>query len=150
EAIEKDAPNPLPAAAPRLLALRKPEGTVEALLAYLPATESDDAAEQIIDVLGGAGVRGGKADEALVRALEDKVALRRSAAAVALIRGRAEEHYDKVRKLLKDRDTDVRLSAARSLAGVGERNAVPVLIALLGDLPLEKVFAVEDMLAQLA
>jgi HEAT repeat protein len=150
EAIEKDAPNPLPAAAPRLLALRKPEGTVEALLAYLPSTESEDSAEQIIDVLGGAGVHAGKADEALVRALEDKVALRRTAAAVALTRGRAEEHYDKVRKLLKDRDADVRLGAARSLAGVGERNAVPVLIALLGDLPLEKVFAVEDMLAQLA
>jgi HEAT repeat protein len=78
EAIEKDTPNPLPSAAPRLLALRKPEGTVPALIAYLPFAESDDVAQQIIDVLAAAGCPGGKADEALVKALSDKIPARRT------------------------------------------------------------------------
>ena len=40
EAIERDTARPLPDAAPRLLALRRPEGP-GALLAYLPFAESD-------------------------------------------------------------------------------------------------------------
>jgi HEAT repeat protein len=149
EAIEKDTPNPLPAAAPRLLGLRRPEGGVEALLAYLPLAESDEMAEQIMDVLGAVGVRAGQPDKALLEGLKDKVPLRRAAAAVALIKGRADD-LSGARRLLKDANAEVRLRTARGLADAGEKDAVPVLIALLADLPLDQAFEVEDYLVLLA
>src|SRR5262249_4877603 len=150
EAIEKDTPNPLPAAAPRLLALRRPEGTVEALLGYLPCCESEDVATQLIDVLATVGAPGGKASEALTRALEDRIAARRAAAAVALCKARATGQLANIGKLLEDPDTSVRLRAAQGLAALGQKPAVPVLIALLADLPLEQVWEVEDYLSQVA
>jgi HEAT repeat protein len=149
EAIEKETPNPLPKAAARLLALRKPEGTVATLVAYLPFAESEDSANHIIDVLTGAGVVGGKPDESLVKALEDKVAIRRIAAVLALTKGNAEEHKAAVKKLLKDKDLDVRMRTAQALAMAGDKAAVPVLITLLSDLPLEKASEVEDFLVVL-
>src|SRR6185437_2719234 len=87
---------------------------------------------------------------ALVRALEDKVGVRRAAAAVALCKGNAADELPAVRKLLRDADITVRLKIAVALAERGEKNAVPVLIALLAELPLEQVYQVEDLLALLA
>src|SRR6185437_8216603 len=87
---------------------------------------------------------------ALVRALEDKVGVRRAAAAVALCKGNAADELPAVRKLLRDADITVRLKIAVALAERGEKNAVPVLIALLAELPLEQVYEVEDLLALLA
>jgi outer membrane protein assembly factor BamB len=150
EGIEKDAPNPLPGAAPKLLALRKPEGTVEALLGYVPFAESDAVADKVIDVLAAAGVSGGKPDEALVKALRDRVPTRRAAAAVALCKGKATEQFDFVRRLLKDKDAEVRFHTGRALVAAGEKAAVPTLIALLKELPLEQVWEVEDFLSLVA
>src|SRR6185437_15901534 len=87
---------------------------------------------------------------ALVRALEDKVGVRRAAAAVALCKGNAADELPAVRKLLRDADATVRLRIAVALAERGEKNAMPVLIALLAELPLEQVHEVEDLLALLA
>jgi hypothetical protein len=42
------------------------------------------------------------------------------------------------------------LRAGQALAGAGQKEAVPVLINLLGDLPLEKVWDLEDFLSQIA
>src|SRR5262249_58824491 len=101
EPIEGDAVKPLPDAAPRLLALRRPEGTIETILAYLPFAESETLAAQLIDVLASAGCTEGKPDPALLRALEDKVSVRRAAATVALCKGKADENtLPAVRKLL--------------------------------------------------
>jgi HEAT repeat protein len=150
EAIEKDSPSPLPSAAPRLLGLRRPKGTVEALIAYLPFTESEELTRQVIDVLSAVGVTGGKADEALVDALQSKIAIRRAGAAVALAKGNALDNLPAVRKLLKDKDVDVRRRTAVGLAAAGDKSAVPVLIALLADLPLDQAFEVEDYLIAVA
>jgi HEAT repeat protein len=141
---------PLPEAAPRLLALRRPRGTVETLLAYVPFAESDTTAAQIIDVLAIAGCSGGKGDPALVRALKDKVSARRAAAAVALCKGKADEQLPAIRKLLGDSDAVVRLRSAVALAHHGDKSAVPVLIALLVDLPLDQVWEAEELLTTLA
>src|SRR5262249_22838828 len=102
ELIEKGNPNPLPSTAARLLTMRPPEGWLEVLLAYLPCAESDAAATELRDLVTALGVREGKADPALLKALEDKVAVRRGAAAYALCRAEAAEHYPAVSKLLKD------------------------------------------------
>src|SRR5262249_4543436 len=92
ETIEGDAVKPVPDGARRLPALRRPEGTVETILAYLPFAESEPLAAQLIDVLASAGCTEGRADPALLRALEDKVSVRRAAAAVALCKGKSDEN----------------------------------------------------------
>ncbi len=149
-AIEGASSKPLPEAATRLLALRRPRGTIETLVAYIPFAESETISGQIIDVLANVGCSGGKGDSALVRALEDKVSVRRAAAAAALCKGKAEEELPAVRKLLTDADTTVRLRTAAALAHQGDKSAVPVLIALLADLPLDQVWEAEGILTTLA
>jgi HEAT repeat protein len=148
--IEDASSKPLPEAAPRLLALRRPRGTVETLLAYVPFAESETIAAQLIDVLAVAGCSGGKGDPVLVRALEDKVSARRAAAAAALCKGKADAELPAIRKLLGDADAVVRLRTAVALAYHGDKSAVPVLIALLADLPLDQVWEAEDVLTALA
>src|SRR5262249_14343383 len=151
EPIEGDAVKPLPDAAPRLLALRRPEGTVETILAYLPFAESEPLAAQLIDVLASAGCTEGRADPALLRALEDKVSVRRAAAAVAVRKAKSDENtLAALRKLLQAPDAVVRLRTAVALAQRGDKSAVPVLIALLADLPLDQVWEAEEVLATLA
>jgi HEAT repeat protein len=149
-AIEGNMNKPLPEVALRLLALRRPPGAIETLLAYTPFAESETIAAQIIDVLATAGCSDGKADPALVRALEDKSSVRRAAAAAALCKGKADAELSAVRKLLGDADATVRLRTAVALAHRGDTSAVPVLIALLADLPLDQVWEAEDVLTILA
>lgn len=149
--IEGDSVKALPEAAPRLLALRRPEGAVETILAYLPFAESETLADQLIDVMATVGCSDGKADPALVRALANKESVRRAAAAVALCKGKVEDaELPAIRKLLHDPDAAVRLRTAVALAKYGDKSAVPVLIALLADLPLEQVWEAEDVLTTLA
>jgi HEAT repeat protein len=150
ELIEKDAPNPLPSTAARLLALRRPEGALETLLAYLPFAENETAAAEIRDLLVALGSREGKADPVIVKALEDKVGARRGAAAYVLCRAESAEHYAAVRKLLGDPEPEVRLQTAEALLSIRQREAVPVLIALLGDLTPQRAWEVEDYLSRLA
>jgi HEAT repeat protein len=149
EALERTGPRPLPAAAVRLLTLRRPEGAAEALLAYLPFAENDSSSDQFVDLLIALGCADGKAP-ALVRGLADRVPARRAAAASAIVRGRADEHLAAVRKLLKDPDGEVRLRCALALASRGEKDAIPVLIGLLGELPPELAGEAIDYLVHLA
>jgi HEAT repeat protein len=149
-ALERDTGKPLPDAAPRLLALRRPPGTLLALLAYVPFAENETLAAQLVDLLASIGCAEGTADPALIRALEDKIGARRAAAAAALCKGKADDELPAVRKLLRDLDTTVRLHTALALTQRGDKTAVPVLIALLADVPFDQVGEVEDMLSTLA
>ena len=68
----------------------------------------------------------------LVKALDDKIGVRRGAAAVALCRRGAGENLAAVKKLFKDPDMDVRLCTALGrLTAAHDKDAVPVLIGLL-------------------
>src|SRR5207249_1154093 len=89
-------------------------------------------------------VRDGKADSAVVRALDDSLAVRRSAAAEALARRRGREHRPALRKLLQDTDPAVRLRVALALVSAGDREAVAALIDGLTDLPLEQTQPVAE------
>jgi len=150
EALAKDAPPPLPKSAPRLLALRRPEGTVAALLGFLPFAESADLSTEVRELIAATTYRDGKPDEAVVRSLGDKVGCRRSAAAAALLQVKNSPHLGAVRRLLRDPEAEVRLGTALALAERGDKEAVPVLIALLVDLPFTQALEVEDYLGQLA
>ena len=149
--IEKDSPNPLPAAAGRMLALRAPDGAVETLLAYLPYADNDASAQQLRDLLSSLAVHDAKAVPALVKALDDKLGVRRAAAAVALCKRGAGDTLPAVKKLFKDADADVRLRTALAVLTLArDKDAIPVLIGLLADLPADRVWEPEEMLAFLA
>lgn len=146
EAIDKDDEGALPSATPRLLALRRPEGTIPALIAYLPFAETPEMREQIVDILASIGCPAGKADEALVKALGDDVAIRRACAAAALCKGKATAQLPALEKLLADKDKQVVLRTAQGLASMGRKEAIPALIGLLKDLPIEQAWDVEEFL----
>src|SRR5262249_5591516 len=135
ETIEQDKDTPLPLTAPRVVAVRKPAGAAETILAYLPFIEDETTADEIQTALNALAAIDGKSDPALVAALTDRVRARRAAAAVALCHSPTAEALPAVRKLLKDPEAPVRLQVALALAGAREREAVPVLIALLSELP---------------
>jgi hypothetical protein len=137
-------------AAARVLARLNPPNTAAVLLNYLTSAEDERVAETIQDVLPSLAVRDGKAEPALVDALTDKTALKRAAAAAALCRGAASDAMPSVRKLLDDRDTQVRLRLGLALAARGEKDAIPVLIRSIDDLPLEHNGLVLELLDRIA
>ncbi|MHB1421678.1 MAG: HEAT repeat domain-containing protein [Gemmataceae bacterium] len=150
ERIEKEPMRNLPAAAARLLALRKPEGAAEALLTYLPLAEDENLLEEIKKSLAALAVRDGKLDAALLRALADTLPAVRATAAEALFKGGGKEGIAAVRKLLHDDAAPVRLRVALALFDIGDKDSVPVLIDLLAVLPDEQAGQAETALHQLA
>src|SRR5262249_58373050 len=87
--IYKSESKRVPMGTARLAALRRPEGAAEAMLNYLPYADDDDGmiAEVKAALTTLALDQNGKPDAALVAALGDSVAVKRSAAADALARG---------------------------------------------------------------
>jgi HEAT repeat protein len=148
--IEKDRSQELSPVTLRLIAFRKPPGSAEALLAYLSATDEENAREEVQETLNALAFLDGKANPLLVAALADKKPLWRAAAAEALCQPGAVDQQAAVRALLRDPDAAVRVRAALALAGVRDRNAVPVLIAGLGELTPEQSGRAEEYLQSLA
>jgi hypothetical protein len=138
----------IPAAAARLLATRKPPGAAEVLLAYLASAANDVVADEVRTALAAIAVRAGQPEKVLVEALSSPVPLRRGAAGEAL--GRAAAALPQVRKLLQDPEPAVRLPVALALAACREKEAVPVLIELLAQLPPAQAWPAEDLLCRLA
>jgi HEAT repeat protein len=144
-------PNPgVSVTAIRLVALRKPPGAAAALLAYLPFAEEGPGVEEVEEALAALALPDGKPERALVEALRDKLALRREAAAVALCRAAGGRTVHEVALLLKDPNAGVRLRVALALTEQKDRNAVPVLIGLLGELPADRLWQAEELLRRLA
>jgi hypothetical protein len=124
----------LPMVAVRLLALRRPVGAAEAVLGFLPSAEDETIAQELRGALAALVIRDGKVDPAYLKALEDKEPIRRAGAAEALCQA-APEFRPTLRKLLQDPDPVVRWRVALALGTTGEKEALPVLIALLTELP---------------
>jgi HEAT repeats/PQQ-like domain len=137
-------------AAARLLAVRKPAGATEALLGFLPFASNSRVADEVQRALIALAVRDGKPDRVLVDALGDKQASKRAGAAVALVRAGVADTGPAVRKLLQDSDALVRLRVALALAEAGEKEAIPVLIDVLPEVPLPFAWQAEDVLFRLA
>jgi hypothetical protein len=138
------------AAAVRMLARHNPPRAAEVLLAYLPSAEDESVGNEVRAVLVSLAVRDGKADLAVVAALEDANAARRAAAGVALAQAGLAEHLPAVRKLLDDPEPRVRLRVALALTGAKDKEAVPALIRLLDILPAEETGVLEELLYRLA
>ena len=151
EVIEREFPPiPLPEALFRMLALRRPPGTVAALLAFLPCAENEEMIAQLSRVLVEVGVVDGKADAALLKALDDRAGIRRAVAAVTLRRGDVPDLFPAVRKLLPDKDIEVRRRVALELAEAGDKEGAVTLSGLLEDLPDERAWEIEEQLERLA
>jgi HEAT repeat protein len=149
ERIEQGPSDALPATAARLIALRKPAGAAEVLLAYLPSTDSEEDAAAVETALAAVAVHDGKPDAALLRALDDASSRRRAAAAEALCRAGNAEGIAAVRRVLQDADLTVRMRAATELTAAGQKEAVPVLIDLVALLPCEQSWQAQDVLTRL-
>jgi HEAT repeat protein len=150
EQIEKDKSSMVLPIQARLVAYRKPAGAAEVLLAFLPFADEDQVFDEVRGALAAVAIRDGKADPALVKALGDKLPVRRAVAGEALALGGAADERDAVRKLLKDSDANVKLRVALALSGARDRDAVPVLIDLMGELPFEKGVQAESFLRSVA
>jgi HEAT repeat protein len=148
--LKRTADAPLPTAAARLLGLRRPAGSAGVLLAYLPCAEEDSMANEVRDALTRVAIQEGKIDPALIKALDDKLALRRQTAAESICHAGSADDRALVKKLLNDPNSEVKLRVALALAGAREKDAIPSLIALLDQLPLDQVGEAEDYLRQLA
>ena len=147
---EKDVSIDVPAAALRLLAARKPAGTVETLFAFLPFADNDSLADDTRSVLASLARLDRAAQPVLLAGLTDKVPARRAAAGEALCRAGLVEQRAAVRKLLADPDAFVRLRVAMALAYQGDKQAIPVLIDTLPQLSLTHAWQAEDVLHRLA
>jgi hypothetical protein len=137
------------ASAARQFARTKPEGAAAVLLAYLP-NAPEEAGEDVRGSLAQVAIVEGRPDKALLRDLEAADPFRRGAAVEALIRAGTTEQLRDWRKFAKDRDANVRFRAARALVERKDKEAVPVVIALLTELPAEQAWFAEEVLARLA
>jgi HEAT repeat protein len=137
-------------AAARLVAVRKPAGAAEVLLAYLPFADDDNVVDEVRQALAAVTVRDGKPEPTVVKALADPSPLKRATAAEALCLSGAAGQRPALVKLLDDPEQIVRLRVGLALVALKERAAVPVLITLLGELPTHHLWQVEDILYRLA
>ncbi len=137
-----------PSALPRLLAVRKPAGAAEALLAYLPKTEERSIKEEIGKALKDLVLVDGQPDPAVLKALSDPLPARRVAAAAALA-GAGGARHPVVRKLLTDGDPEIRLRIVMALVQAQDREAVAALVDLVADLPGAQTAEAQELLRRL-
>jgi hypothetical protein len=148
--IEQASELPLVLAAGKLLAARKPSGATAALLDYLPFVSDEAVEHELRLALAEVAFADGTARPELVAALKDSSPTRRAAAGLLLGRSRKTDLMRAARPLLTDPEARVRLSAAQGLIASGEKHAVPVLIALLGEGPLPVAWQAEELLYRIA
>ena len=152
-AIERVPFATLTAAAAHLLALRRPDGAAEVLLAYLPFADWDAVGDNLLEALQVVGLKG-KAPKlvplpSIVNAIKDKESRRRAAAAHVL--GHADPaHRKQLAGPLADPDPLVRFHASAALFRARDKMAVPALIALLEEAPLPLAWRAEDWLVRAA
>lgn len=133
-------------AAARLLGHHKPEGACDVLLDFVPYAEDEGVSDEVRRALIAAGFQNGKPNATLTEALGDEDGRVRSAAAFALIAGGTAEQRKPLKKLLTDAEPLVRLRAGLAFFDHKETDSIPALISVLGDLPPERLWTVEDAL----
>jgi hypothetical protein len=144
--LQKEARPAVSVAAARLLRSRKPSGAVEILLAYLPDADDDSVAEEVLCTLAVLGVNEGKVATTLVETRKDREPARRAAAALVLGRSGTREQRASVQAMLTDASPQVRFWAAQGLLAGRQREAIPVLIALVGEGPAELAVRADELL----
>jgi HEAT repeat protein len=134
----------------RLVALRKPPGAAEAILAYLPSQDEESLREEFQNALAAVAFSKGEADPVLLKALTDSSATRRIAAARALCTVPQLDNLERARRLLQDADPAVRLAVALALAEARDPGALAALASMIALAPADLAAQAEDFLSQLA
>lgn len=117
-------------AAARLIGARKPAGSLETLLTYLPVAEDDELVGEIRASITALAYQAGKPRPELLKALTDHRPVLRIAAADALYQAGGRQALPLLQPLLQDSDPDVRFDVAQHLADLRVADAFPVLIDL--------------------
>jgi hypothetical protein len=147
------------AAAVRAIVKLKPEGAASALIGFLPLADDDANAELIRNALIAMAVRDGKAEPALVAALNNASAVRRGAAYIALTLGgptteriRIKDAYPQLREaVLHEKEPEAKFVGLWTLLQTThEKEFVPELIALIPQAGRGRIWQLEDLLLQLA
>lgn len=155
--MEKVPHAEIAAACVRALAKAKKPEAVPVLLAYLPLSDSLSVSDAIGETLAEYAVVDGKPSKLLLDALEDKNALRRSAAGVALLG--TGENKDVLKEVLPkvlaaakaEKDPTAKFAMTYGALMVGrDKTALPMLLELLPDMNRPQVWQAEDLLQQLA
>ncbi|MBY0459838.1 MAG: PQQ-binding-like beta-propeller repeat protein [Gemmataceae bacterium] len=142
-------------AAVRSLVKLKPKDAPAVLLGFLPMADTEEVADDIQAALTVLAVADGKAAPALVQALTDGSALRRTAAYVALIEGGPANQKVRLPDALplvkaavqKETDTEAKFRGLWALLlTVRDKDAVADLIALVPQLPRGRLWQVEEFL----
>jgi outer membrane protein assembly factor BamB len=149
EVVERGTAAQLPGAAARLLARCAPEGAVAVLFAYLPFADEANVIEEVATALLTLTAEG-RADAVLMTGLADPRPTVRAVAAHVVGRKGTPDQRETVARLLSDPVAQVRWRAAIALLASRDRRAVPVLVAFLGDGPVELAWQTEDVLFRLA
>jgi HEAT repeat protein len=148
--LDAKAEPAIQSAAARLIARAKPAGAAEVLLAYVPFAVDPVVVNEVCKALGAVAVSDGRVESVVLKALEDAVPIKRAAAGEAILRAGAKDHLDAARALLKDADPNVRLRVAMAMVPRREKEAVPALIGLLGELSPDQLWPAEEVLVRLA
>jgi hypothetical protein len=148
--IEAKAEPAIQAATARLIARAKPAGAAEVLLGYLPFAADQQVTDEICKALGAVALRAGQLEASVVQSLDDKIPVKRAAAAEALVRARVTDRLPAVRKLLKDADPSVRLRVALAMVPLKEKEILPALVDVLAYLTPDQLWPVEEILVRLA
>ncbi len=148
ERIESAAETALREAVVRVLVLRRPAGLTEALLAFAPSVQDVEVADAVAAGLTDLGRRDGRNLTAITAAAASKDSGCRALVGEAL--AGSPESRAVARKLLRDPDEQVRFRTGVGLARAGEKDAVPILIALLAESPVERAYRSEELLQRLA
>jgi len=148
--IPKDLLSIRAAAAARLLTLRKPAGAAEVLLGYLPFAPDAHVGEEIKTALVALGKHDAKTVPVLVETLVDRAGVKRAAAAEVLCRLRASIPPATILKVAKGLEPKFRYHVAQALVDTRHAEGIPLLIALIEEMPRREVWRVEEVLAQIA
>jgi hypothetical protein len=136
----------LPLAAMRKLLQVNPDGTVEALVRYLPYAGDEAVEEEIYFGVYDLTKAKKSVDPALKAALTDKLPSRRALAACVTGRLGDSDQRKEARRLLHDADTTVRLRAAQGLLAAKDKESLPTLVGLLESRPLSVAWQAEELL----
>lgn len=147
--IEKGPGPALPMAAARILLRRNPPEAAQVLLDYVPFADDSAVEEEILYTLSHLAVQDSKLPAALLAGLKDDTPARRATAALALGMVGDKEALAAVKPLLRDGDARVRLRVAQGLLAARDKDAVPVLVALVGEGPVPVAAQAETMLQQI-
>jgi HEAT repeat protein len=145
--IESGPAMALPAAAVRVLRRRAPAQAIETLLAYTPFADNEEVEEEVLNALCVLATETAKLNPALRTALSDNEPARRAMAASVLGRVGTRDEFQPIHKLLADHDAKVRYQAAQVLLANKEKQALPALVGLLADGPMDLAYKAQDLLA---